>query len=159
MAISRLFAVLTGLALCEAGCEPSACTPDDQGFGDAQRLAIRPLDKRSSSVACASPRVEVLASEEELRRLFDLLGPNTDGGAGPPAVDFARERVIVRESPSGESMSWAVAEGETATVGVLACVRPPQTPPSCLVEIIAVPSIVTRVDAKRCTAVACGGRP
>jgi hypothetical protein len=95
----------------------------------------------------------VIASQEDLDRLNTEIGVRGDGDAGT-AVDFARERVLVREGVGGEGILWAVETGETAVVGLQRCSSP--TTPSCYVEVIAVPALVSRVESRACDAVPCG---
>jgi hypothetical protein len=106
----------------------------------------------------------------ELRALYEAReeerGPAVlpDGGlVAPgqvelPAVDFARERVIVREGVQGEGISWAVNRGDTDVVGLLSCVDT-DPKPSCFLEVIAVASVATRAESRKCLAVGCGQSP
>ncbi|MBX3196827.1 MAG: hypothetical protein KF894_01620 [Labilithrix sp.] len=63
--------------------------------------------------------------------------------------------MIVREGPAHEGISWVVAHGETAVLGLLACMGP--ITPSCVVNVIAVPAQVSSAETRKCDAVACGG--
>jgi hypothetical protein len=105
----------------------------------------------------------VIASEADLRALYDELGSVTsadgsvsDGGmAETPAVDFARERVIVREGPI-QTIAWAVTQNEKAVIGLLGCFSP--SPAStCSVDVVAIPSLVTAVESRTCDPVKCSG--
>ncbi|HVH43265.1 MAG TPA: hypothetical protein VM925_13010, partial [Labilithrix sp.] len=96
---------------------PTACTPENHDLGAAPQLTPRKLPGGPvTTTACNSPRLEVIGSEADLRRLYDGIGGGAEGGVGAgtdayPAVDFSRERVIVREGVSGEGISWVVARG------------------------------------------------
>jgi hypothetical protein len=140
------------------GCGATPCTPEEQGLGSATPLTIRQLPGRpTTSGACAHPRLEVISSQEELQRLYEELGvvASESSDAGDSSlVDFTRERVIVREGISGEGISWAVQRGETGYVGLLACGD--ATRSSCIVNVVAVPALITRVESRTCDAVACG---
>jgi hypothetical protein len=137
-------------------CGPTPCTPDEQGLGDATFLTIRQLSGPPAKPgACAHPRIDVISSGDELQQVYDELGftpSDADGGAA--SVDFTRERVIVREGVSGEGISWAVAQGDTGYIGLLACGRADRS--ACTVNIIAVPALINRAESRTCDRVGCG---
>lgn len=81
-------------------------------------------------------------------------GPREEAPVEYPTVDFTRERVIVREGPGNQAISWTVAQGDTALLGLLSCRAPER--PSCVVNVIAVPASITRAEARTCDPVACG---
>jgi hypothetical protein len=146
------------VALSTSACEDhAACTPEEKGLGNAATLAIRHLGVTPGrGSACERPRIEVVASAADLERTYaDLRDGGLDGG--DTAVDFARERVIVRQGVYGQGISWAVAQGETAIVGLLACKSTRVDSPACYEEVIAIPAVVTRVEARSCDPVGCGG--
>ena len=141
------------------GCGPTPCTPDENGLGEATLLTRRDLPGRPSVAGhCTRPRVEVIASDSELRRFYDELAAAPDGGAPTaieyPSVDFTRERVIVREGSGTEGVSWAVAQGETGVLGLLSCGGLQAA--SCVVNVIAVPALITRAETRTCDPVGCG---
>lgn len=140
-------------------CGAPDCTPEEHGLDGAVLLTVRPLPGVSTPEACTKPRIELIRSEADLRRLYEeLVVASSDAGGGAeievPSVDFSRERVIVREGRSGEGITWAVARGETVTVGLLSCRGVRAT--SCAVDVIAVPAPVERVEARTCEPVGCG---
>ncbi|MBX3260954.1 MAG: hypothetical protein KIS78_14665 [Labilithrix sp.] len=146
-------------SLVGGACGPSPCTPEEFDLGGAARLTPRTLQGRPASAeACERPRVVVIRSEDELRRLYDeLAGATPDAGATSdvPAVDFARESVIVREGSAQEGISWIVARGDTGVLGLLSCMG--LVTPSCVVDVVAVPALLTSAETRKCDAVACGG--
>ncbi len=146
-----------------AACEPEACTPEQHGLGGATLVTPRELPGRAATPGdCKPPRTEVISTEAELRRLYEELGLVTssdDGtshaGSGEyPSVDFSREHVIVREGSGSYGISWVAAKGETGFLGLLSCLGP--TPASCVVDVIAVPASITRVETRTCDPVRCG---
>lgn len=158
--------LLAALAAAAAGaCTSTAqCTPEEYGLENATRLTTRELPAPETTESeCPNPRVEIVGSDAELRALYDRLGMFTSSsesapGEEPaeyPSVDFSRERVIVREGHADEGISWAVADGDTATVGLLGCMR---TGPMgmCSVTLLAVPALVTQVESRTCDPVRCG---
>lgn len=146
---------LLGLAL--AGCqEVSACDPETFGLPNT-RAATRELTGLPASAgACARPRLEVIQSSEELRRFHEGLAAANDAGTAsePPAVDFSRERVLVREGRGEVGINWIVTQGDVATVGLRGCKT--VSPETCIVTVTAVSALVTKAEAKECEAVACG---
>src|SRR5690606_11854956 len=104
------------------------CTPEEYDLEHAARLTPRELPGPPVSESdCTNPRIEVIASDAELRKLYQDLGMLAlDDGTPPegqpveyPSVDFTRERVIVREGRTDEGISWTVADGEKAVLGLL----------------------------------------
>ncbi|MBX3205804.1 MAG: hypothetical protein KF764_12095 [Labilithrix sp.] len=105
----------------------------------------------------------MIASDDELKRFYAELGAvssadTADAGGLPayPSVDFTRERVIVREGVASEGIHWAVASEGTCVLGLLGC-GSEATPPSCVVNVIAVPALVTTVETRKCDPVNCTG--
>lgn len=147
--------------IASGACGPSPCTPEEFDLGGAPRVTPRDLAGRAPVFdACTDARVEVVRTEADLRRLYEQLASRDADGGTPaavdlPAVDFSRESVIVREGPANEGISWVVAQGETAVLGLLSCMGP--ITPSCVVNVIAVPVAVSSAEARKCDAVACGG--
>lgn len=157
-----LFALMSVLVLLVTGsaCGTTECTPEANGFEGAARLNHRVITQRVETPGdCQRPRVEVIATEDELRTLYDELRvASGDGGAdgGPsdhPVVDFSRERVIVRAGPGKQGIAWSVAQGETATLGLAECIGAETT---CAIDVVAVPSLVTRAETRVCDALSCG---
>ena len=138
------------------GCEPAQCTPEEYGLADATRLTPRKLENHTVSFerACAKAGVRMIGSEAELRAFLDELAVATNRAATYPTVDFTRERVVVREGVIGEGIAWAVAKGETGVVGLLECGGSARF--TCSVDIVAVPAVLTGIDARKCNPVACG---
>jgi hypothetical protein len=129
------------------------CEPETFGYNDAQRVTFRALPAPDAqSKPCARTRLDVLATQAELEGVY------TDLALLPaPAVDFARERVIVREGAPGGT-TWAVASGEVAVLGLRACtVAAAQG--GCVVEIVAVASAIQRAETRTCEPVGCGVQP
>ena len=168
--LSLMLALVAAASLSVGGaCTSSnACSPDDHGLGDAKVLAVRPLPGRPSTPgACARPRVQLIASEGELRAFYDELGGVPmedgglpDGGAGElPSVDFSKERIIVREGPGDEGAAWVVSQNNSAILGVFSCFTTVQKSPSCAVSVIAVPQVVDRAESRMCDPVRCGAPP
>ncbi|MBX3216956.1 MAG: hypothetical protein KF850_33295 [Labilithrix sp.] len=167
--VLRLGLVVLAAAVVRAavGCGPSPCTPEEFDLGGATRVTPRDLPGlAATSAACKNPRVDVVSSDDELRRLYDDMTVEAEAAvdAGEsvsppptdlPVVDFTRERVIVREGPAHEGISWVVAQRETAVLGLLSCMG--LAIPSCVVNVIAVPAQVSSVETRKCDAVACGG--
>lgn len=130
----------------------SPCTPEEHGLEGATRLALRVLPGRDGTgSACVADRVALIASEAELRTLYEGLGV---APADVPAVDFSRERVIVSESSKNEGINWAVVRGETGVVGLLGCTVPSSS--TCVTQVRAVSSLITKVDSRTCDPVHCG---
>ena len=154
--VAKLIALVGFVAGMGIGCEPAQCTPEEHGLQDATRLTPRSLVQKtiSSERACAKAGVTIISSEAELRAFLDELAPSTNGTAAYPTVDFDRERVLVREGVGGEGIAWAVVKGETSVVGLLACGGTPES--SCAVDVVAVPAIIARVEARKCNPVGCG---
>jgi len=158
--------VSAGIAFGSAGActGTTECTPEELGLTGAARLEVRELPGRAvADGPCASPRTDVIASDAELRRLYEELGlvSMPDGAApesGPieyPTVDFSRERVIVREGPGNQGISWVAAKGDSGVLGLLACYGTTTTS-SCVVNVVAVPTLITRAETRTCDAVRCG---
>lgn len=153
--------LIAAMTAAPGGCGQTPCTPEEHGLAGATRLTLRQLPGRAATpdVPCTRPRIEVVSSDEELRRLYDELA-SPDGGAPAsgaveyPAVDFTRERVIVREGPSTQGISWAVAQGETGFIGLLSCGGVQNT--GCVVNVVAVPALITRAESRTCDPVGCG---
>lgn len=134
------------------GCSgTSPCTPEEHDLEGATRLALRVLPGRESSSACAEARVALIASEAELRTFYEGLGV---APADQPTVDFSRERVIVSESSKNEAINWAVVRGETGVVGLLGCTLPSRS--TCVTQVRAVSSLITKVESRTCDPVHCG---
>lgn len=149
--LALLCGLLCGLLGAITGCSRSSCTPEDHGLGDATRLAPRELPGRAPTAEpCSRPRLEVLTSDAELTRLNDELSVTK-----PEPVDFTRERVIVREGPANEAIAWTVARDDAGVIGLLSCGGVPKT--GCVVNVIAVPALITRADSRTCDPVGCGG--
>jgi len=160
--------VSAGIALGAAGActDTPECTPEEQGLTGAARLGVRELPGRAATNGpCAGQRTEVIASDAELRRLYEELGlvSKPDGAApesGPieyPTVDFSRERVIVREGPGNQGISWVAAKGEAGVLGLLSCYG--TTASSCAVNVIAVQAPITHAETRTCDPVGCGRSP
>ena len=168
VAVGLTVAVSIGVGLCAGvtagGCNTTtSCTPEDYDLASATRLAVRELPGRARTPGkCEKERLDVVGSDADLRRLYEELGllALPDGAppeAGPieyPAVDFGRERVIVREGAGNQAISWAVADGETGVLGLLSCGTPQA--PSCVVNVIAVPAPIARAETRTCDPVGCG---
>ncbi len=149
-------AILTGAVVTATagaqGCGDTSCTAENHGLGDAPALALRTLPgKVNTEVPCAAEGVRLLASEAELQALYDTLEVAPENR---PVVDFARERVIVNETMKSEGLNWAVQRGETAIVGLLGCGFHQGT--TCVIQVSAVPALVTGVEARTCDPVRCG---
>jgi hypothetical protein len=128
------------------------CEPATFGYADAQRVKFRVLPAPDAKPeACARARTDVIAAAEDLNQLYKELNLSS------PDVDFTRERVIVREGPAGGTV-WAVAAGETAILGLRAC-EESALGSSCVVEIVAVESIVRGAETRTCEPVFCGVQP
>jgi hypothetical protein len=161
LAATTMAAAFAAVLATSSACGLDECTPDDFELGDATRLPLRTLPGLTYTGACKHPRLAILSSEEELRAFYEELrvAPSHDGGTDTaeikfPAVDFTRERVLVSESDSGESMGWAVARNDTAFVGLLRCRGTSE--PTCVVRVATVSSLATSVESRKCEPVACG---
>jgi hypothetical protein len=149
------FAVIA-VASSALGCESDpTCSAEDHGLGSARKLTVRELPTAVAKPGpCATSRLDVLGSQAELDAAYADLGLSGDG----VSVDFARERVILREGVPTQSIAWASAKEDTAVLGLVACLNA-TTSPSCIVNLVAVPALVTRVETRSCDPVRCGSPP
>ncbi len=130
----------------------SPCTPEEHGLEGATRLALRVLPgHEATGAACAADRVALIASEAELRTFYEGLGL---APADQPTVDFSRERVLISESSKNEGINWAVLRGQTGVGGLLGCTVP--SPSTCVTQVRAVSSLITKVESRTCDPVHCG---
>jgi len=146
-------------------CGTTACTPDEHDLGEAPSLTLRALPGRTTyDGPCATSRTMVISSEAELRAYYESLGvvAQADGAPPPlpaieyPTVDFSQERVVVSESSMGEGMVWAVRQQDSVVVGLLGCGASAAAPTTCVIQLAAVPALVTKAESRKCGAVGCG---
>lgn len=130
---------------------PGACSPESEGYGDATGLLWSTLVEVDRADGACRPRVEMYSTGADLRRATDELEIRD-----VPFVDFARERVVVREAPNGRTLAWMAARGEKVTVGTQACIG--TVAEGCHVHFYRVTTAGgTSADEHVCPEIGCGG--
>jgi hypothetical protein len=164
LAVAVVAVVCVGVGAGPACGSTPTCEPSDFGLASATRLAPRQLaSSEATDQPCTNPRLAVISSEADLRKLYAEIhvAPATDGGApdsgaaDPSTIDFSREHVFVREGPADEGVSWAVAQGDGAVVGLLSCALTGRRAPSCITTVMTVPAAVAHVESRTCDPVPC----
>jgi hypothetical protein len=161
--IVGLIGVVAVVVRLSSACGPSSCDPEEFDLEDAKVLVARALPGETLEAGCFKPGVRVIASEVELQQLYQDVGLLVVADGGPsklssgdyPVVDFSHERVVVSEATAGEGIQWAVAQGDTAVVGLAGC-RTSRASSLCTVTLGAVDALVTRVESRTCNNVLCG---
>lgn len=144
------------VVLSSPGCGYSSartCTPESEGYADATGLGWTSLLETERTEGACRPRVELYANGADLRRAVEELKLEM-----PTFIDFAREKVIVREAPSERGLIWMARRGDKVTIGTQACSG--NEPTGCHVHFYKVQTDAgSTADEHACAAIACGGFP
>ena len=140
---------IVGIALASCGTEPGECSASASGFGGAPvvKLDLLPTPIVAAGNACRS-RLDVLRTQTELEAAYAELGL-----AGAPAVDFARQVVVVRVSIDAAGVNWSVLDKSGIVVGLRGCTT---STDACSATFYTAPAPVTSIDSRTCDAVPCG---
>lgn len=133
-----------------AGCgypDKELCAPQSSGFGDAQTIPQR-IVLEGDRVGACNPRIEVIRSDEQLRAAFATLQ-----SSDPPAIDWTKESVVLREATLERGVRWLVNRGDDVTVGLQGCLIADTT--GCHVVMFQVPIVAARVESHECKAIDC----
>lgn len=112
-------AALGVVVVLSPGCgysDARACTPESEGYADATGLVWTSLLEADRTEGTCRPRVEIYSTGADFRRATDELKLDP-----PPFVDFAREKVVVREAQSERGVTWMARRGDKVTIGTQAC--------------------------------------
>jgi len=140
--------VVAVVSACTHGDKP--CTPESEGYGDAAALGWTSLLEADRTEGACRPRVEILSNGADLRRATDELQLDE-----APFVDFAREKVVVREAPVDRGVTWMAARGDKVTIGTQGCSG--TEPTGCHVHFYKVTTNGgASVDEHACPALSCG---
>lgn len=144
------FLLLVAIGLAPAcGRDQPPCTPESEGFADAAPLTRTIVLEVDRTQGTCRPRVEVYRAPEDLKRLYDELELGD-----PPAVDFTKEVVVVREGTGERGIRWLVLRADVVTVGTQGCNGDP--PSRCLVEIFRIENrAAIRGNEQACAAITC----
>lgn len=150
--------VASAVALVGAsGCGKSGdtpCSPQSEGFGDAVSITRTTLFEGERTKGTCRPRLEVLQTDDDLKRARDELDLGELNH-----VDFARERVVLRESGRERAIRWVVSRGDALTVGTEGCTG--AFGDGCLIELIKITTTTANATATdyACPGLPCGSIP
>jgi len=137
------------------GCASTkSCTAD--AFGFSQIIVPRQV-VTANLASCAKARLQLVETQPGLDAVWEeVMAAEADSGisTAAPAVDFTRQRVVVRVGPSAEGISWAAINGANVVLGFLACSGAADDG-TCSIDIELIDAAVSAVESRSCDTVNC----
>ena len=155
--VATVFAfVIPPAVVAPLACSSSAsCEPTTFGLQSSRALVIRALTSGALfQSSCVTTRFDVISSQADLDALYVSLSVDTSADAGK-FVDFATERVVVREGSADEGISWGVDANGVGVFGILSC-GSTNRQPTCATVVVAVDALIVRAETRTCDPVGCG---